>query len=179
MRPVATSLHILDYERTEVRRLLAEFDDPPLGYWALLPGLSYLFSPSRHAVIAYRVEEHVALVLGDPLGAPEEIPELIATFDQLCLLNDWRPAWYQLTARWLPSFRERGWTAMKIGEDAVIDLPALSFTGKAWQDVRTALHRLPREGYSATWYDLVTDPAGWLPELASHFPRLAGRASRR
>ncbi len=167
LRPVAASLHVLDSERKEIRRLLMEFGGAPLNYLALSPGLAYLFTPSRRAVLAYRMEEHVALMLGDPVGNPDEIPELIATFDQLCLLNDWRPACYQLTSRWLPLFREHGWGAMKIGEDAIIDLSALSYTGKVWQDVRTALNRLPREGCTAVWYNLLSDPAGWIPELAA------------
>ena len=165
LRPVAASLLVMDSEREEVHRLLVEYGGAALGYWALLPGLSYLFLPSRRAALAYRVEEHVALVLGDPLGDADAIPELIATFDQLCLLNDWRPAWYQLSARWLSHLRARGWSALKIGEEALIDLRSLCYTGKAWQDVRTALNRLPREGCVAVWYDLAIDPHGWIPEL--------------
>lgn len=165
LRPVARSLHVLDYEREEVRRLLVEHGGAPLAYWSLLPGLSYLFTPSRRAALAYHVEDNVALVLGDPLGDPAEIPALIATYDSLCLLNDWHPAWYQITERWRPVLRTHGWSGVKIGEDALIDLSTLNFTGKAWQDVRTALNRLPREGYRAEWYDMVTDPAGWIPAL--------------
>jgi len=167
LRPVTASLHVLDFEREEVRRLLVEYGAPPLAYWALLPGLLYLFSPNRRAVIAYRVEENVALALGDPLGDPAEIPGLIATFDRLCLFNDWRPAWYQITERWLPVLGDCGWAAVKIGEAAKIDLPQLCFSGKDCQDIRTALNRLPREGCEAVWYNLVTDPEGWIPALTA------------
>jgi lysylphosphatidylglycerol synthetase-like protein (DUF2156 family) len=54
---------------------------------------------------------------------------------------------------------------MKIGEEALLDLPGLKFQGKRWQDVRTALSRLPREGYRAQWYDLGADPQHWRPAL--------------
>jgi len=167
LRPVAAKLHVLDHEREEVRRLIVEFGGPPMAYWSLLPGLHYFFSAHRRAVIAYVVADNVAITQADPLGDPDAIPQLIADFAHYCLLNDWKPVWYQVTSRWLSEFRAHGWVGVKIGEDAVLDVQQVTFIGKSWQDVRTALHRLPREGYSAVWYDLTEDPADWVPALAT------------
>jgi len=167
LRPVAAVMHLLDHERAEVNRLLAETGGPPLAYWTLLPGMHYFFHAQRRAVIAYRVVQGVAIVLGDPLGHAEAIPETIRQFAEHCRVSDWLPAWYQVTERWLPAFHARGWSGMKVGEDACVPLADLAFTGKAWQDIRTALNRLPREGYSAVWYDLTMDVRGWIPALTT------------
>jgi len=165
IRPVAASLHALDHEREEARRILNKHGGTPLAYWTLMPGLSYLFSHDRTAFLAYRVVEETAIVLGDPQGEDAACPALIDEFAQLCHRNDWRPSWYQVIGDCLPAFGNHGWRAVKIGEEALIDLPSLVYTGKEWQSIRTALNRVPREGYAAVWYDAMNDPRGWLPEL--------------
>ncbi|HEY3418279.1 MAG TPA: phosphatidylglycerol lysyltransferase domain-containing protein [Armatimonadota bacterium] len=163
LRPVAASLHVFDHEREAARRLLRAAGGSLLGYWAVRPGISY--DLDQHSAIPYRVVDSTAIVLGDPFGEAEAIPARIAAFAAMCQVNDWRPACYQVSERWLPEFHAQGWRRVKIGEEALIDLPELRFTGKPWQDVRTALNRLPRDGYSAVWYDLAEDPADWLPAL--------------
>jgi len=165
IRPMAASLHALDHEREEARRVLELHKNTPLAYWTLMPGLSYLFSSDRTAYLAYRVVDDVAIVLGDPQGTAAACSELIQAFALLCHHNDWRASWYQVSGNCLPAFTDHGWHAVKIGEEALIDLPSLAFTGKEWQSVRTALNRVPREGYTAIWYDLMNDQRGWLPEL--------------
>lgn len=166
IRPVAASLHALDHEREEAFRLLTARGGTPLAYWTLMPGLTYLFSHDRTAFLAYRVVEDTAVVLGEPQGDATAFPALIGEFARLCHHNDWRPCWYQVTDANLPAFTEQGWRTVKIGEEALIDLPELAFTGKKWQSVRTAMNRVPQEGYAAVWYDVVNDPRGWLPQLA-------------
>jgi phosphatidylglycerol lysyltransferase len=165
LRPLPAALQSSRRERDELHRLMQRFGAPPLGYFSLLPGLSHMFSSDRHAALAYKVVDAVAIVLGDPVGDPEAIPALIERFQQHCFTNDWMTTWYEITKRWLPVLRTHGLSAVKGGEDALVDLPALQFTGKAWQDVRTALSRMPREGYSAVWYDVSADPRRWLDRL--------------
>lgn len=165
LQPVAKVIHLFDHEREEVKRLLRHYGGPPLAYWVLLPAMHYFFHPRRRAVIAYRVVQSTAIVLGDPIGDENDIPELISNFAEHCYTNDWRPAWYQVSGRWMELFSTMHWVAIKIGEDAIVPLSELSFSGKSWQDIRTALNRLPREGYSAVWYDLSKDERGWLPAL--------------
>lgn len=165
IRPVAASLHALDHEREEAYRLLTARGGTPLAYWTLMPGLTYLFSHDRTAFLAYRVVEDTAVVLSEPQGDTAAFSALIDEFVHLCHHNDWRPCWYQVTDANLPAFTEQGWRTVKIGEEALIDLPDLAFTGKKWQSVRTALNRVPQEGYAAVWYDIMNDPRGWLPEL--------------
>ena len=72
----------------------------------------------------------------------------------------------------------RGLSAVKGGEDALIDLPGLAFTGKEWQDVRTALNRLPRDGYSASGMTLATDPQQWLRCSCNRFAQWLEVAAR-
>jgi phosphatidylglycerol lysyltransferase len=151
--------------REAVLAILRRHGAQPQAYFLLMPGLTYMFSPSRQSVLGYRVIGGVAVVLRDPCGPDMEVPALLVAFRDRCHAHDWLPCFLSATQRWLPQLLGLGWHCMKIGEEALLDLPGLAFTGKRWQDVRTALHRLPREGYRAEWYDLIADPRGWLPEL--------------
>jgi phosphatidylglycerol lysyltransferase len=165
LRPLPDVLHSVRRDREEMRKLMQTHCAPPLSYFALLPGLNYLFSHDRRAALAYKAVDAVAIVLGDPVGDPAAIPGLIVQFQQHCFTNDWLTVWYEVTGQWLHEFRASGLSAVKGGEDALIDLPGLEFKGKEWQDVRTALNRLPRDGYSAEWYDISSDPQQWLDHL--------------
>lgn len=164
-RPVVERLVVLPQEREAARSVMLRYGASVQGYFALMPGLSYLFGPGHQAVLGYRVVDDVAIILRDPAGQEDEIPALLAQFRERCFRHDWLPCVLAATTRWLRELKALGLHCMKIGEEALLDLPGLSFSGKRWQDVRTALSRLPREGYSAQWYDIAQDPNGWTLEL--------------
>jgi phosphatidylglycerol lysyltransferase len=164
-RPVVDRLGPLRDDRSSAQAVMQRYGAPPQGYFALMPGISHMFSPARDAVLGYRVVDGIAIVMRDPSGRAESIPALLGEFRRLCFRHDWLPCLLAATPRWLAGHKALGLQAMKIGEEALLDLPGLAFTGKRWQDVRTALSRLPREGYRAEWYDLAIDPQGWRPEL--------------
>ncbi|MFX7620617.1 DUF2156 domain-containing protein, partial [Acinetobacter baumannii] len=55
-----------------------------------------------------------------------------------------------------------GWRNVPVGVETVMDLPGLTFAGKAWQKVRQPLTRAEREGYTAVWtrwHDLTVSQA--------------------
>ena len=49
---------------------------------------------------------------------------------------------------------------MQVAEEAVIALPELKFTGKAWQDVRTALNQAAKQGLTHRLVPLAQQPRG-------------------
>ena len=53
-----------------------------------------------------------------------------------------------------------GWQSLQVAEEAVIDLPALAYTGKSWQDVRTALNQAAKLGIELRLGPLVEQPRG-------------------
>jgi phosphatidylglycerol lysyltransferase len=165
--PVAQRLgrNKLQPGRAEVLALLHRFRGQPQSYFMLMPGISYLFNTAHTSVVGYRVVHGVAIALRDPIGPEEELDGLLTSFRQRCFTRDWIPCFLAGTSEHLAYFKQQGWHCLKIGEEALVDLPGLSFAGKSWQDVRTALHRLPREGYSAQWYDIGADPHGWREAL--------------
>jgi len=110
------------------------------------PALDVFVSPNGRAAIAYRYEAGVLLALGDPLGPLEELAPLLAAFERYCQERDWELAFFQATPAALALYAARGWRAIHLGEEPVIDPATFTLEGSEMGDVRRAVHRLEREG---------------------------------
>lgn len=149
LRPVLPRGRQSEQERARARRLLETFGGAPLAYFALLHDKRYLFDESGDQPgwgIAYVVVGRTAVALGDPFGDPDRIGRAIAAFHSTCRRHDWSPAFYQTTAVYLEQYRESRLRSLKVGEDALLDLPTWSMKGKAFQDLRTAINKMGRLG---------------------------------
>lgn len=161
VRPVSLRLGRHSDGREEALPLLRAHGGGGLAYYTLMPGLAYIFGPQRCSYLALRVIDGWAMVLGDPVGDPAEIPELLARFRTQCEASDWQAVWYQVTPELLPLLRTEKVQVLPLGEEALIDLPSFSLSGKSMQSLRTARSRVEREGCSIEEYDLAADPRHW------------------
>lgn len=128
-------------------------------------GNQYWFTPDGETVIAYRVVATIALTVGDPVG-PARV-DAVRGFAAFCQQNGWTPCLYSVTARTRGEVAALGWSAVQVAEDTVIELAALSFTGKKWQDVRTALNRAAKAGITAEWCDYADAPPAITDQIRS------------
>jgi phosphatidylglycerol lysyltransferase len=129
------------------------------------PDLDVFVSPNGRAAIAYRAEADTLLALGDPLGPSEEIAPLLAAFEDYCRARDWEFAFFQASPLFLPAYATRGWRAIHVGVEPVLDPAAFTLEGGAMGDVRRAVRRLEEAGVAvrsfrppATAFD-GSDPA--------------------
>lgn len=116
-----------------------------LGWQRTWPAFRSRFSAAGDVAVGYRVVSGVAIAIGDPVGPRHRWKAAAAEFQRFCLRSGLTPAWYSVTDRFLEATGD-SWQHTQIGEDAVIELTDLAFTGKSWQDVRTARNRADREG---------------------------------
>jgi len=137
--------HRADAQR--VRELLRVHGDSTVAAFALDDDVDWFFSANGRAVIAYRFESDVLLVIGDPIGPPEEIPSLLDAFETFCREHDWTFAFYQARPERLAHYRSRGWRAVHVGEDPVLWTDRFSLEGAAMGNVRRQVGKLQRQGY--------------------------------
>lgn len=102
----------------------------------------------QDAVIAYRRAGKRNIALGDPLGRPEAVERVIAQFIEHCYKHKQIPVFYQSTSRYVELYASYGLHAVKIGEEARIDLPRFHMQGKQWLKLRNRLNKFERTGYS-------------------------------
>jgi phosphatidylglycerol lysyltransferase len=92
------------------------------------------------------------VALGDPIGPPEELPELIWRFRELCDRMGGRPAFYQVTSDRLPYYLDVGLTPIKVGEEARVPLANFSLDQSGRKDLRYSVRRAERDGLT---FDVV------------------------
>jgi phosphatidylglycerol lysyltransferase len=139
-------------ERARAEQIVHTYGCSSLARLTLLNDKLYFFS-SGSSVIAYVVKGRIALVLGDPIGPPEDFSAAIHQFQELCTRNDWRPAFYQALPEHLECYQEAGFDALCIGQEGIVDLATFSLEGRANKNFRTSINRLNKLGYSTQIYE--------------------------
>jgi len=139
-------------QHIQAQAIVQRYGSSSLAAMTLLGDKSYFFSASGKSLIAYVPKGRGAVALGDPIGPPEEAAETIRGFLDFCRVNDWTPGFYQTQPGLLDLYGQFGFRAIKIGEEAVVNLRTFTMTGKSCQDLRTARNRLTKAGHGITFH---------------------------
>jgi lysylphosphatidylglycerol synthetase-like protein (DUF2156 family) len=119
------------------------------------------FVGAGHGYVAYRVHAGVAVGLCDPVAADAgDRRALLGDFADAVRAAGLVPCLFTVTAEAARHAGALGWQSLQVAEEAVIDLPALAYTGKSWQDVRTALNQAAKLGIELRLGPLVEQPRG-------------------
>ncbi|WP_156213236.1 phosphatidylglycerol lysyltransferase domain-containing protein [Lentzea aerocolonigenes] len=154
-----------EQEAAQARELMRRHGGSSLAYMTTWRGNEYWFTPDGETVIAYRVVATIALTVGDPIG-PARV-DAVRGFAEFCQENGWTPCLYSITAGTRDEVASLGWPAVQVAEDTVIELETLAFTGKKWQDVRTALNKAAKEGITAEWCTYADAPYAITDQIRS------------
>jgi lysylphosphatidylglycerol synthetase-like protein (DUF2156 family) len=134
-----------------VRALLRVDSGSSLGHMTTWPGHTYWFTCEGQAAVAYRVIARVAITTGGPIGTPVWHRRAMRGFVEHCRRQGWTPCWYSVTRPIADLANELGFGVLQVAEEIVLPLRGLTFTGRKWQDVRTAINRADRAGIVAQW----------------------------
>ena len=140
-----------------------------LSYMSTWQGNQYWFSPDGRAAVAYRAIGAVAVTVGGPYGDPAALDSAITGFAAYCEHRGLQPCLYSVTAQARAVTQRLGWKSVQIAEDTLLPLEHLQFTGKKWQDVRTALNKAAKEGITAQWQSYPQAP----PDLAAQIRQIS------
>ncbi|MFD4670548.1 rhomboid family intramembrane serine protease [Lentzea sp. NPDC058450] len=147
------------------RELMRRHGGSSLSYMTTWRGNQYWFTPDGENAIAYRVVATIALTVGDPIG-PARV-DAVRGFAEFCAHNGWTPCLYSVGAETRAAVEGLGWSAVQVAEDTMIELDKLSFTGKKWQDVRTALNKAAKAGITAEWCTYADAPYAITDQIRS------------
>lgn len=140
------------------RDLLIHRGGSSLSWQATWQGNSYWFDPDRRAAIAYRVIGRVALTTGEPFGDPSARVGAVEGFARFCAEHAWTPCLYSVGDTIRDHARTLGWDSVQVAEETLVPLTDLAFTGKKWQDIRTALNKATKAGITAEWITFSQAP---------------------
>ena len=145
--------------------LLHLYGSHSLTFFGMAPENEHFLAPGNQGLITYRVVNRVAVVLGDPLCAPQAIEEVTRSFLAFCRAHCWSVAFYQARPDSLAAYRTLHLHAFKMGEEAMLFPQAFTLRGSALANVRTSCRRAEREGIQIQWYEGVL-PATVIQQLA-------------
>lgn len=132
-------------ERERARGLVEEHGRDSLAYFNLRDDKS-LFFQSDEIFIAYRLVGDVAVMSGDPVGPPELVPRALESFKRYCSERGWRAGAVGASGELRPVYKEAGFEAFGLGEEAIIDLDRFTLEGRAMRKLRQSVSRIERMG---------------------------------
>ena len=113
---------------------------------ALLGDKTFLFSQSRESFLMFGVTGRTWVTMGPPVGREDEAQELIWQFRETCDRHCGRPVFYGVPQDRLHLFWDTGLSLLKIGEEAIVDLPSFHLNGASRQGLRYKKNNLEKNG---------------------------------
>jgi phosphatidylglycerol lysyltransferase len=105
-----------------------------------------LFNADRTGFLMYGVQGRTWVAMGDPVGPPEAMTDLIRLFLERCDDFDGVPVFYEVGKAHLHCYADFGLTFVKVGEEARVDLGAFSLEGPRGARYRQVIRRLEKDG---------------------------------
>ncbi len=96
---------------------------------ALLGDKALLFNKKRDAFLMYAIEGKSWIVLGDPVGHEKDREDLTLRFRDLCRKKNALPVFFQVDQNHFEAYLNLGLTALKIAEEARVNLKSLKLEG--------------------------------------------------
>ncbi len=179
-RPVVYRFGTLPHERKLAEDITSRYGRSSLDFFKYWPDKTFFFSESRECYIAYRVGAGCAVVLGDPVGPESEIESTVQKFVEYCMQYDWRVAFHQTLPDFVPVYLKLGFRKLKIGDEAVVDLPNFTLDGKEAKKLRHVVNQLDKQGFSFVRYDppIVPEILAQLKDVSDGWLRIPGRRER-
>jgi phosphatidylglycerol lysyltransferase len=95
----------------------------------------------------------VAFAAGDPLCAADDLEAAARDWLDHCRHNGWTPCVYEAAEESLPVYGRLGLGALKMAEEAIVDLASFSLAGGKRAALRSMVHKVTRMGLVVRRYD--------------------------
>ena len=137
-----------------------------LSWMALWDNNQYWFTPDRKAGVAYQVHNGVALTVAGPYGAAAQHDQAASGFVAHCSALGLVPCFYSADSSLDVPLLAQGFRKLEVAEETLLNVQAMTFKGKEWQNVRTALNRAEKLSIKDHWYHYGAMPPGIRAQLA-------------
>jgi lysyl-tRNA synthetase class 2 len=175
-KPFERKVHLDSIDEQMIRHLLDnESDVDSLAYFALRDNKTIIWSRNKKAAVAYSVINGVMITTGDPVGDRESWPDAMERFIKEAEIHAWIPCIYGCSQTageiWV---KETGFSALEIGDEAIVEVDDFSLDGSAMKNVRQMVARVRRVGitsYTKCSGDLTVDERNKFAKLANEWRR--------
>ncbi|WP_432545372.1 bifunctional lysylphosphatidylglycerol flippase/synthetase MprF [Kineococcus sp. SYSU DK004] len=147
-RSRALAPHTVDEDQMALVSDIVARSGPCLAQLAFTGDKRFHVSPGGDAFLMYQVEGRSWVVMGDPVGDPDDVPDLVLGFVEEVDRHGGRPVFYNVRAEHAELYRRCGLSLAKLGEEAVVGLEEFTLTGKARVNLRNCRNKSARLGMS-------------------------------
>ncbi|MCZ2123595.1 MAG: phosphatidylglycerol lysyltransferase domain-containing protein [Anaerolineales bacterium] len=154
LRPVLIRHPATEEDRKRAWEIVQTHGRTAQARMALFDDKLFFFSETG-SVISYVLSNRVALALGDPIGPEADLENSLTAFKAFCKANDWLPAFYQIPAASLESYKQAKFDALNIGREALVKLETFTLEGSANKTLRNSFNKMLKLGYRS---DVIQPP---------------------
>ncbi|MEP7268918.1 MAG: phosphatidylglycerol lysyltransferase domain-containing protein [Saprospiraceae bacterium] len=132
--------------------LLSKFGNSPVDYFKTYRDKLIFYSNNKNAFVSYRIAGGYAIVLEEPVCAPESKVEVVQEFDLHCRKMGLKSAFYRVGEKSIAWFDQLGKKKLIIGQEAIVEVNAFSLEGKERKSLRNGYNGLERKGFTTITY---------------------------
>jgi len=138
--------------RERAKILLNEFGNSAIDFFKVSKDKLLFFSDLCNGFLSYRIANGFAIVLGEPVSAEEDKPEIIAEFYDQCHKMGLKVAFYRVDENSVIWFNELRKKKILIGQEAILDAENFTMEGRNKKSLRNALNSLKKKGIETKIY---------------------------
>jgi phosphatidylglycerol lysyltransferase len=167
IRPVLVRGFATPEQHSKAIEIVEKYGRTALARAVLFEDKSYFFT-GENSVIGYAAYGRGAISLGDPICPAEKVTDSIIAFKDYCTRNDWQPAFVSTLPDYLENYKSAGFDSICLGYEAIVNLATFSMEGKENKDIRYAVNRMEKMGYTAVVHKPPLDFGlySWLHEIS-------------
>lgn len=98
-------------------------------------------------LLQFKTLNNKCFVMGDPSGKKEDFPKAIEQFINEADQWGYLPVFYEVSEEVVMFLHEFGYDFIKMGEEASVDLPNFTLSGKKMKSERSVMNRFAKENY--------------------------------
>lgn len=130
---------------------VAKSGSTPSGLLAALGDKYFIWSENGAAFLMYAVRPRFWIAMGDPVGNPAAFEDVVWRFREQADRHGAQAVFYQVSDKYLPLYVDLGLILLKMGEEAVVDLPGFELTGTKFGNQRHTLNKFRKNGFKVTF----------------------------
>ncbi len=141
-----------------VAQIFREHSRHSLSAFAIQEDKHHLLVADGSAFVAYATRGAVALAAGDPLASDGHFERSVMEYIRYCERNGWSPCVYEAAEERLPVYRSLGLRALKMAEEAVLELREFDLVGGKRANLRAMVNKTLKSGMVVKFYNRGEQP---------------------
>lgn len=143
------------YYEDDINRIVNEYEGSSLTHLVYLRDKYIHLNEDKDVMFQYQIYSDKIFVLGNPIGNREKIFDEIERFHEMADLYGYTPVFYQIEEDMITYLHSHGYDFMKIGEEAMIDVPSFEVVGNKMKSLKKSRNKMVNEGYT---FEMIKPP---------------------